>query len=59
MGCPAAMIAQLFVHSTHVNSGGRETTSVDVHCSADSCGGPLGCLPPSWFLYRLCSAHSV
>ena len=40
MGCPAAMIAYLFVHSTHVNSGRRETTSVDMNCSVDSSAGP-------------------
>ena len=28
MACPAAMLANSFVHSTHVNSGGRETTSI-------------------------------
>ncbi len=39
MSCPAAMIANLFVHSTHVNSGGRDTTSVDVQCSVDSSAG--------------------
>ena len=34
------MIANLFVHLTHVNSGGRDTTSVDVHSSVDSNAGP-------------------
>ena len=59
MGFTVVMIANLFVHSTHVNSGGSETTSVDVRCSGDSSAGPRGCVPPSWLLSTMCSPHSI
>ena len=59
MGFTAVMIANLFVHSIHVNSGGSETTSVDVRCSGDSSAGPRGCVPPSWLLSTMCSPHSI
>ena len=58
IGCPAAMIANLFVHLTHVNSGGRDTTGVDVHCSVDSNAGPWGCMPPCWLWTRVVAMWS-
>ena len=35
MGCPAAMMTNLFVHSTYVNSGDTEMIIVDAHCRDD------------------------